>query len=48
MYTIFCKNLFLLEHEPEKFPKFKNILRTQRLRKDEELIFWILHKIMEI
>ena len=39
----------LYEHEAEKYPKFKNKLRTPaRPRKGEELLFWILHKIMEI
>ena len=40
---------FLLEHEAEKRPKFKNMLRTYpRLRKGKELLFWILHKVTAI
>ena len=37
----------LKEREAEKCQTFKNMLRTW-LRKGEELLFWILHKIMKI
>ena len=52
-YTVFLITFYKnhlyknMTHEAEKCPKFKNVLRLRtypRLRKDEELLFWILYK----
>ena len=41
LHSFFCKNTRLKNAQ-----KFKNMLRTNlRLRKGEELVFWILHKV---
>ena len=48
-FYIYLQEHFLRERETEKCPQFKNVLRTYRkLRKSEELLFWILYEIMGI
>ena len=45
----YYKHLLLEEREAEKFPKFKNMLRTNpRMRKGEEIYFGYFTKIMKV